>query len=187
MTLESARARGYLTPTETWGKPFSGSAEWVPAPWLRRVNPPGTWHYKTETTWLDGENFFIMHDTSTFSDGHIEFRDAVAKQIAPDRVRVTYDGVEAGMDIKLREDGFVTTYRYLTVLAPKLSKRPVYADVVDDNYVGTAGVATQRGLKGFEHLDPATPVMHDTLSLKWKGRPVGDLILRLTHEDEPVA
>ncbi|GAA4012753.1 hypothetical protein [Streptomyces plumbiresistens] len=183
MNQENVETRKFLTPKDTWGHVFAGPGEWKPAPWLRFLSPPATFHFRTEATWLDGENFFFMHDTTTWPNGHKEFRDAVAKRTAPDRVRVTYDGMQAGMEIKLRADGFTSTYRYQTALAPRLSARTVYADVIDDNYVGTAGEATRRGLKGFADLDPSTPVMHDTLTMRWRGRPLGELILRLTPED----
>lgn len=184
MTLEDARVRGFLTPMETWGEPFVGTAEWEPAPWMRFVNPAGTWHYRTETTWVDGEDFFVMHDTSTWPNGEKEFRNGYAKRVAPNCVLVAYDGMDGGMEITLRDDGFTSKFRYKTVLAPRLSKRAVLADVIDDNYVGTAGEATRRGRKGFEHLDPSTPIMHDVMTMRWKGRPLGSLILRLTHEGD---
>lgn len=182
--LDDAQTRGFLTPKDTWGKPFSGEAEFVPAAWLRFVNPGGKWHYITETTWLDGEDFFVMHDTSTFPDGTKEFRNAYAKRVAPNRVMVAYDGMEAGMEITLRVDGFTSSYRYKVPLAPRISSKSVYVDVVDDNYVGTAGGATQRGRSGFEHLEPSTPVMHNIMNWTWRGRPVGQLTLRLTHETD---
>nr|WP_296773438.1 hypothetical protein [Rhodococcus sp. (in: high G+C Gram-positive bacteria)] len=184
MTLEDAHAAKILTPMQTWGKPFSGTAEWKPAPRLKFLNPAGTWHYKTETTWVDGEDFFVMHDTSTFPDGRKEFRNAYAKRVAPDRVMVAYDGMASGMEINLRADGFTSTFRYQQAPFPRLLSRTVYVDVVDDNYVGTAGEATRRGRAGFEHLDPSEPVMHDIMSMKWKGREIGQLILRLTHEED---
>lgn len=180
---EKAHGTGNLTPREVWGPTWTGAAEWIPSSWLARINKRRRYHFRTEMSWIT-EDLFIMHDTSTFEDGRVDLRDGTALRVADDRIRLTYDGVPSGMDIQLGPHGFESSYQMLWPLAPPLVGLPVLTDVVDDNFVGTAGEARVKGLTGWAGVDASTRVMHDVLSLRWRGRPLGRLEFRLTPEGE---
>lgn len=172
-----------LTPREIWGPTWEGEGQYTPGPKFSSLTSPLRGFFRTEMTWLS-DDFFVMHDTTTWEGGEPEYRDAFAKRLDKHTVRVTYDGVEGGMLLNLQPDGFRATYRYHFPLAPPLLSDIVLADVTDENYVGTAGEATQRGYSGFENLDPSMRVMHDTLVMHWKGELLGSMILRLTPVDQ---
>lgn len=52
------------------------------------------------------DELWLVHDTTTWEDGLVERRDGIARLIAADRIRLTYDDMLGGTEIQLRADGF---------------------------------------------------------------------------------
>jgi hypothetical protein len=103
-----------LSPREFFGPPWSGTGEWTPRAAISLVAPGRRFAFRTFTTFIT-DDLWLIHDETAWEDGRIERRDGVARLVAPDRFRLTYDGMPGGAEIHLREDGFEATPYSLTV------------------------------------------------------------------------
>jgi hypothetical protein len=110
-----------LRPREFFGRSWRGEGEWLPRRGLGWLPAPSRARFEIDTTWLS-DDLWIVHDTTTWDDGRVERRDGIARLIAPDRIRFTYDDMPGGTEISLRADGFdfgpysmVITFPFLPV------------------------------------------------------------------------
>jgi hypothetical protein len=147
-----------LEPREFFAVPWSGEGEWIARwlPWL-----PGRarrFRFTTTTTWLN-DDVWLVHDTTTWEDGHVEHRDGTARLIAPDRIRLTYDDMPGGTELRLRGDGFSFSPYQMLITAPPLPT-PVLVRARDDcRWDATNGELT------------------DTIELRLLGIPIGRLVI----------
>jgi hypothetical protein len=102
-----------------------------------------------------------VHDTTTWEDGLEERRDGTARLVAADRIRLTYDDMVGGTEIRLRADGFsFAPYRML--VASPLLPVPVQVRAQDTC-----------------HWDASAGELDDTIELRLMALPLGRLLIRL--------
>jgi hypothetical protein len=103
-----------LQPSEFFCPPWSGTGQWTPRGVIAPLAPCRRFAFRTLTTFLT-DDVWLIHDETAWEDGHTERRDGVARLLAPDRFRLTYDGMPGGAEIQLRDDGFEATPYWLSV------------------------------------------------------------------------
>jgi hypothetical protein len=103
-----------LEPREFFGPPWSGSGQWTPRGLIAPFAPAKRFAFRTFTTFLTDE-VWLIHDETAWEDGRVERRDGVGVLLAPDRIRLTYDGMPGGTEIALRADGFAAAPYSLAV------------------------------------------------------------------------
>jgi hypothetical protein len=102
-----------LHPQEFFGRPWSGTGEWTPRPWLRWLPGPRGFRFESTTTWISDE-VWLLHDTIVWENGVVERRDGTARLLDRDRVRLTYADMLGGTELQLHADGFsFSPYRML--------------------------------------------------------------------------
>jgi hypothetical protein len=153
-----------LEPRAFFALPWSGEGEWIPRRWARRLpGRPRYFHFSSCTTWLSDE-VWLVHDTTTWQDGRVERRDGVARLVASDRVRFTYDDMLGGTELQLRADGYsLSPYHMLIALPPW--PLPVLMRAVDES-----------------RWDAATFDLIDTIEISVLGVPLGRQVMRLRPE-----
>lgn len=150
-----------LQPREFFGVPWSGEGEWLARWWVRWL--PGRarrFHFSSYTTWLNDE-VWLVHDTTTWEDGRIERRDGVARLLAPDRIRFTYDDMPGGTELQLHADGFSFSPYQMLVAVPPLPI-PVLIRACDEC-----------------RWDGATGELTDAIEIRLLGIPIGRQVMRL--------
>jgi len=60
----------------------------------------------------------LVHDTTIWEDRREERRDGIARLVAPDRIRLTYDDMPGGTEVQLHAEGFVFLPYRMLVLIP---------------------------------------------------------------------
>jgi hypothetical protein len=102
-----------------------------------------------------------VHDTTTWENGRVERRDGTARLVAGDRIRLTYDDMLGGTEIRLRADGF-SFYPYRMLVANPILPFPVQIRAHD----------TCR-------WDASADELHDAIELRLAVVPLGRLTMRL--------
>jgi len=152
-----------LQPREFFGTAWSGEGEWMPRPWLRWLAGPRRFRFRSFTSWISDE-LWLVHDTTIWEDGREERRDGTARLVAADRIRLTYDDMLGGTEIRLHADGFTfSPYRMLVVIP--LLPVPLHVHAHD----------TCR-------WDAASEGLLDTIELRLAALPLGRLVMRLRPE-----
>jgi hypothetical protein len=103
-----------LQPREFFTPPWSGTGRWTPRAAISPFAPARRFAFRTFTTFLSDE-LWLIHDETAWEDGRVERRDGMAVLLAPDRFRLTYDGMPGGAEITLRADGFEASPYSLSV------------------------------------------------------------------------
>jgi hypothetical protein len=111
-----------LRPREFFGRPWAGEGEWIPRPWLRWLPGPRRLRFRSTASWLS-DDLWLVHDETTWEDGRVERRDGVAKLVAPDRVRMTYDDMPGGTELSLHAEGFTLAPYSMAIAPPGLPVR----------------------------------------------------------------
>jgi hypothetical protein len=152
-----------LRPREFFSRPWSGEGDWRPRYWLRRIAPPRRLRFRSFTTWLT-EELWVVHDETVWDDGRVERRDGLATLIAPDRIRLTYDDMPGGTEIRLHRSGYALS-PYLMAIALPVSPLPLLVRCVDRC-----------------QLDPEGYLL-DTIELSLLGVRLGQQTMRLRREE----
>jgi hypothetical protein len=152
-----------LRPREFFGRTWSGEGEWRPRPWLGWLPGPRRFRFSSCTSWIT-DDLWLVHDTTTWENGHVERRDGTARLVAADRIRITYDDMIGGTEIQLRADGF-TFSPYRMLVANPMSPLPVQIRAHD----------TCR-------WDASADALHDTIELRLTVVPLGRVTMRLRPE-----
>ncbi len=103
---------------------------------------------------------WLVHDTTSWIDGRVEHRDGTARLLAPDRVRLTYDDMLGGTEIRLHAEGFSFSTYHMLIAVPVLPI-PVLVRARDNC-----------------RWDATTGELSDTIELQLLGIPVGRLLMR---------
>jgi hypothetical protein len=161
--MESELALTPLQPREFFGTPWSGEGEWTPRPWLCWLPGPRRFRFRSFTSWLTDE-LWLVHDTTIWEDGREERRDGLARLVAADRIRFTYDDMPGGTEIQLYTDGFAfAPYRMLVVI-PFL---PIPLQILAHDSCS---------------WDAASHELRDTINVSLIGLPPGRQVTRLRPE-----
>jgi hypothetical protein len=161
--MESELALTPLQPREFFGTPWSGEGEWTPRPWLCWLPGPRRFRFRSFTSWLTDE-LWLVHDTTIWEDGREERRDGLARLVAADRIRFTYDDMPGGTEIQLYIDGFAfAPYRMLVVI-PFL---PIPLQILAHDSCS---------------WDAASHELRDTINVSLIGLPPGRQVTRLRPE-----
>jgi hypothetical protein len=69
---------------------------------------PGTTRlrFESSTSWISDE-LWLLHDTIVWENGPVERRDGTAQLVDRHRVRLTYDDMLGGTELRLQADGFL--------------------------------------------------------------------------------
>jgi hypothetical protein len=109
-----------LEPRQFFAARWSGEGEWIAPRWLPRVAGRGRrYQFTSATTWLT-EEAWLVHDTTRWEDGRVEHRDGTARLLSHDRIRLTYDDMLGGTELRLRADGFSFSPYTMLIDAPPL-------------------------------------------------------------------
>ena len=103
-----------LEPREFFRPAWSGTGQWTPRRLIAPFAPAKRFAFRTFTTFLSDE-LWLIHDETAWEDGRVERRDGTGLLVAPDRIRLTYDGMPGGTEITLRADGFAADPYSLSV------------------------------------------------------------------------
>jgi hypothetical protein len=152
-----------LEPREFFGRPWFGAGAWIPRRWLRWLPGPRRFQFHSCTSWIT-DALWLVHDTTTWEDGLVERRDGTARLLAPDRIRLTYDDMLGGTEMRLHADGFSFSPYQMLVAGPLLPV-PIVVRARDTC-----------------SWDPVAEELHDTIELRLLGIPLGRLDMRLRLE-----
>jgi hypothetical protein len=82
---------------------------------------PGARHFTFRSfTTVVSQDFWIVHDETRWEDGRIELRDGLCRRIDQTTLRMTYDDMLGGTEIRLRPDGYDLGPYTMLVAAPGL-------------------------------------------------------------------
>jgi hypothetical protein len=152
-----------LQPKEFFGRDWSGEGEWRPRPWFSWLPGPRRFRFISSTSWIT-DDLWLVHDTTTWENGHVERRDGTARLVAADRIRITYDDMIGGTEIQLRADGF-TFSPYRMLVANPMSPIPVQIRAHDSC-----------------RWEASADELHDTIELRLTVVPLGRVTMRLRPE-----
>jgi hypothetical protein len=152
-----------LRPRELFSPPWSGEGRFTALPWLQRLAPSRRLRFRTFTTWLT-EELWLVHDQTVWENGRTERRDGVARLVAPDRIRLTYDDMLGGTEIRLQPTGYFLA-PYLMLLPLPFLAIPVVARCFDRCELQADGSLV------------------DTIDLAVVGIKVGRLVMHLRREE----
>ena len=152
-----------LRPAEFFRTPWAGAGEWRPRPWVRWAAGPASFRFESSATWLTDE-VWLVHDTTSWDDGRVERRDGTARLVAPDRIRLSYDDMPGGTELRLREDGFTFDPYAMLVAVPLVPVAVVLQARDECRWDGSARELT------------------DTIDLSVLGLPLGRQQMRLHPE-----
>jgi hypothetical protein len=153
-----------LRPREFFSCPWSGEGHWASPRWLRRLPLPRRLRFRTFTTWLTDE-LWVVHDETVWEDGRVERRDGLARLVAPDRIRFTYDDMVGGTEIRLHATGYTLSPYLMAIRLPGLPV-PVVVRCRDRC-----------------ELEPDGSLL-DTIDLSLFGIPLGRQVMRLRRKQD---
>jgi hypothetical protein len=149
-----------LEPRRFFGVPWSGEGEWIAPRWLSWASGrTSSFRFASTTTWLS-DDVWLVHDTTSWVDGRVEHRDGTARLLAPDRVRLTYDDMLGGTELRLHAEGFSFSTYHMLIAVPLLPI-PVLVRARDNC-----------------RWDATTGELSDTIELHLLGISVGCLLMR---------
>jgi hypothetical protein len=148
--MESELGLTPLQPREFFGTPWSGEGGWTPRPWLCWLPGPRRFRFRSFTSWLTDE-LWLVHDTTIWEDGREERRDGLARLVAADRIRFTYDDMPGGPR---------------SSSTPTASPSRPSAPRSERGGVGLGWLAERPGLGGLERLHgPGVVDVHERVEL----------------------
>jgi hypothetical protein len=110
----------------------------------------------------------VVHDETVWEDGRAERRDGLARLVAPDRIRFTYDDMVGGTEIRLHATGFTFSPYQMAIRLPALPV-PVLVRCRDRC-----------------ELEPDGSLV-DTIDLSLLGISLGRQVVRLRREQDAAA
>jgi hypothetical protein len=152
-----------LRPQEFFARRWQGEGRFIPRPWLRRFIHPRRLRFRSSTTWLSDELWFV-HDDTVWEDGRVERRDGLAQLVAPDRIRLTYDDLLGGSEVRLHPNHY-TLSPYLMAVSVAPLPVPLLVRCVDRCELASDGS------------------LLDTIDMAIAGVALGRQVMRLLPDD----
>lgn len=151
-----------LEPQRFFAAAWEGEGEFEPARWLARLPVPRRLRFRSFTTMLS-DDFWVVHDETRWDDGRVDRRDGLCRRLGPDRLRLTYDDMLGGTEVRLHERGYdLLPYTLLAPMAPLPFRVPVRCrDTCSLTSDGT---------------------LVDIIEMSVLGVPIGRQVMRLTRE-----
>jgi hypothetical protein len=111
-----------LEPQRFFAQTWQGEGELAPRGLLAHLPGARRFSFRSFTTMVS-EDFWIVHDETRWEDGRIELRDGLCRRLDETTLRMTYNDMLGGTEVRLRSDGYDLGPYAMLVSAPGLPLR----------------------------------------------------------------
>jgi len=104
-----------LDPRRFFGQTWEGEGELTLRGLRARLSAARRFSFRSFTTMVS-DDFWVIHDETRWEDGRVELRDGLCRRVDETTLRMTYDDMLGGTEVRLQADGY--ELRPYTMLVP---------------------------------------------------------------------
>lgn len=111
-----------LEPQRFFAQTWQGEGELALRGLLAHLPGARRFSFRSLTTMVS-DDFWIVHDETRWEDGRVELRDGLCRRLDETTLRMTYDDMLGGTEVRLRSDGYDLGPYTMLASAPRLPLR----------------------------------------------------------------